>query len=148
METARIIVCEKTGCWAVALRRELSVRRRVFETRSLDECRQELAAHPASFVLLELRKTNVAAMLEMLDWLSRQTHVRAAVAGDRGLEPWAALVREAGAIDATFSPRAMRAVARLVERHLTDVEPLIARQAAQQSPLDQIRSRLPWPLRQ
>ena len=52
---ARLIVCEHSGRWAVALRRELAEAGvRVWETRTLADCRKELAASPASFVVLEL----------------------------------------------------------------------------------------------
>ena len=51
---ARLIVCERTGAWAVALRRELAALGvRVWETRSAAGCRVELLEHPASFVLLQ-----------------------------------------------------------------------------------------------
>ena len=52
---ARLIVCERTGRWAVALRRELAdAGVRVWETRTLADCWNELAESPASFVVLEL----------------------------------------------------------------------------------------------
>ncbi len=52
---ARLIVCERTGRWAVALRRELAATGvRVWETRTLAGCREELEQSPASFVALEV----------------------------------------------------------------------------------------------
>ena len=48
-------MCERTGRWAVALRRELAATGvRVWETRTLAGCREELEQSPASFVTLEV----------------------------------------------------------------------------------------------
>ena len=63
---ARLLVCERTGCWAVALRRELAEAGvRVWETRTLADCFEELAESPASFVVLELGG-DVAGLLRCL----------------------------------------------------------------------------------
>ncbi len=52
---ARLIVCERTGRWAVALRRELAGSGvRVWETRTLADCRGELSKSAASFAVVEL----------------------------------------------------------------------------------------------
>ena len=49
---AKLIVCERTGRWAVALRRELAEAGvRVWETRTLADCRDELVENPASFAV-------------------------------------------------------------------------------------------------
>ena len=63
---ARLLVCERTGRWAVALRRELAeVGVRVWESRTLDFCWNELAASPASFLVLELG----GDITRLLPWL-------------------------------------------------------------------------------
>ena len=68
---ARLIVCERTGRWAVALRRELAdAGVRVWETRTLAGCREELEQSPASFVALEL----TGDLLALLRFMVRQSH--------------------------------------------------------------------------
>ena len=48
--TGRLIVCERSGTWAAALRRELAEAGvGLGETRSLVECWESLAAATASF---------------------------------------------------------------------------------------------------
>lgn len=140
MQSARIIVCEKTGSWATALRRALSTtRHRVCETRSLAECWRELEQSPASVVAFELKRENCEALIERLLNLSRrfpQAHVIAI--GPRALKPLECLVREAGATHVLFSPRRVADAARLIERHMTQTtgNQLSFRQA--------IWRRLPW----
>jgi transcriptional regulator with GAF, ATPase, and Fis domain len=68
---ARLIVCERTGRWAVALRRELAEAGvRVWETRTLADCWTELAESPASFLVLELG-ADVADLPERLHLASQ-----------------------------------------------------------------------------
>lgn len=60
---ARLIVCERTGRWAVALRRELAGSGvRVHESRSIAECWQGLAESPAGFAVVELTGGNLASV--------------------------------------------------------------------------------------
>ena len=84
MPPARLIVCERTGRWAVALRRELAdAGVRVWETRTLADCWSELAESPASFVVLELRG-DVAGLLALLARQPREFPLaRVAVVADR-----------------------------------------------------------------
>ena len=56
---AHLIVCEPSGRWAVALRRELGPSARVFETRSVAECWERLARSPGSFVVVEATAGNL-----------------------------------------------------------------------------------------
>ena len=120
MQPARVIVCEKTGRWASALRRVLSrAGTRVWETRSLAECWEELARSPASLLALELTPHNDEALLRrLLDLTRRFPAARAIVLGERGLERYGWAVREAGAAHAVFATRHLPAAARLIERHL------------------------------
>ena len=136
---ARLIVCEHTGRWAVALRRELAEAGvRVWETRTLADCRKELAASPASFVVLELSDEPSA----LLRFLARQPRefptARLAVVADelRADQEW--LVREAGAVHFLCSPRQAGLLARLACRHLAQVPP------PPQSLSERIWSSLPW----
>jgi hypothetical protein len=51
----RLVVCERSGRWAMALRRELAgAGLRVWETRNMADCGALLGESPASFVVLEL----------------------------------------------------------------------------------------------
>ncbi|MBC8868552.1 MAG: hypothetical protein H8E44_04005 [Planctomycetes bacterium] len=140
MQSARILVCEKTGSWAAALRRVLSsTQHRVRETRSLAECWRELEQGPASLVALELTRENGEALVRRLLDLSRCfPRARAIVLGRRVLEPFEGLVREAGAAHVLLSPRGVSGAARLIERHMAQAprEQLTFRQS--------IWSRLPW----
>lgn len=140
MQSARIIVCEKTGSWAAALRRALSpTRHRVHETRSLAECRRELAQSPASLIAVEVTMENCETLLErLLDLTRRFPKARAITFGSRALKPLECLVREAGATDVLLSPRRIADAARLIERH-------VAQATGDQLPFRQaIWNRLPW----
>jgi len=140
MRTARLIVCEKTGTWATALRRELAKRSiRVYQTRSLAECFGDLAVFPASFLVLELRESIVEEMIEHLGRLSREyAGARAVILARRGMEPYEWLLREAGAAHVVFSPRRLAPVADMAQRHLA---------VAPEAPLplpERILAELPW----
>jgi DNA-binding response OmpR family regulator len=140
MQPARVIVCEKTGQWAVALRRLLSpAGHRVYETRSWAECWDELARSPASLLALELTPHNDEALLKRLFDLTRRfPQARAIVVGERGLERYEWAVREAGATHAVFAPRRLAAAARLIERHLALApQPLLTLR-------ETVWRRLPW----
>ena len=140
MAAAKLIVCEKSGTWAAALRRELAADEiRVYETRSLAECCDELRAAPASFVLCEATAANVANVCEFLAWLARRRpDTRAVVAASADAAEFADLFYEAGAIHVVTNARALRVAANLVRRHLQ-------RFPAQQDSLrTQLWSRLPW----
>lgn len=139
MPPARLIVCEKSGRWAVALRRELGAKPRVYETRSLPECWEELAASPASWLLLEVTAANLEGLMVRLESLGRDfPAARAVVCGDRPLASREWLLREAGATHAVFSPRELAPVARLAVRHLAGVS------LPPQSLRERVWERLPW----
>jgi hypothetical protein len=138
-QAARLIVCERSGRWAVALRRELAGSGvRVWETRTLADCRNELVASPASFLVAELGR-NVAGLLGLLARQPRQfPAARIAVVADRDHAAWEWLVREAGAVHFLTSPRCAGMLARLACRHLAQVPP------PSQSLTERIWSSLPW----
>lgn len=139
---ARLIVCERTGRWAMALRHELTgAGVRVWETRTLADCWGELAESPASFVVLELDR-HVAGLLHYLARQPREFPLaRLAVVADRSQAGHEWVVREAGAVCFLASPRRVGPLAQLVCRHLAQV-PL-----PQQSLTDRIWASLPWPER-
>jgi len=120
---ARLIVCERSGRWAVALRRELDADPiRVYETRSLKDCWNMLAEAPASFVLVEWTPRIAEALLDRMARLPRDFPLaRVAVVADRCLARYEWLIREAGAVHFTCSPRQLGPVTRLACRHLAQV---------------------------
>jgi hypothetical protein len=136
---AKLILCERTGRWAVALRRELAEAGvRVWETRTLADCRDELIDNPASFAVLELG-ANVAGLLGLLASQPRRfPAARLAVVADRSQADYELLMREAGAVHFLSSPRQVGLLARLACRHLAQAPPL------QQALADRIWASLPW----
>lgn len=140
MAEARLIVCERTGQWATALRRELNDSGvRLYETRSLADCWQALAKAPASFLVLELTAKNVEPLMAGLARMSREfPAARVAVATDRSTVGYQWLMREAGAIDVVNSPRRLAPLAAVVLRHLAEVP------APQQTMVERIWATLPW----
>jgi PleD family two-component response regulator len=137
--SARLLVCERTGRWAVALRRELAEAGvRVWETRTLDDCCQELAESPASFVILEVGG-NVVGLLRCLARQRREfPRARMAVVADRRWAGYEGLLREAGATSFLSSPRRIAELAQLACRHLAQVPPPV------QSLAERIWAGLPW----
>src|SRR5207247_1424188 len=107
-------------------------------TRSLDECQDELAAAPASLVVLELSQGNLDGLPRHLtDWNRRFPLARAIVVAERKWEPYEWLMREAGAIDFISSPRRLAPLAGVVRRHLGRLPATLS------DPAEQIWSSLP-----
>lgn len=136
---AKLIVCERTGRWAVALRRELAEAGvRVWEMRTLADCRDELVESPASFAVIELG-ANVGGLLRLLARQPRQfPAARLAVVANRSQADHEWLMREAGAVHFVCSLRQVAVLARLACRHLAEVPP------PQQSLAERIWMSLPW----
>ncbi|MBM4088470.1 MAG: hypothetical protein FJ276_03435 [Planctomycetes bacterium] len=140
MPTARMIVCERSEKWTVALRRGLGDDMpRLLETRSLDACWREVAANPGSFVVVECLETNLEQVARWLKRLSaRFPGARAAVVSERGLQPCEWLLREAGAVHVAFSTRETGPLVRILRRHMA------AMPAPDTSLRQQLWDRLPW----
>jgi hypothetical protein len=138
MKSARLIVCEKRGGWAAALRRQW--KGRLYETRSLDACWQMISEWPHSFAVLELTPDNCEELIRRLGDLDREyPGAVAVIVTERQLRPWEWLVREAGAAHVTASPRCLGAVSRLASRHIAAAPDLNL------SPAQRILASLPWP---
>jgi hypothetical protein len=137
---ARLIVCERLGHWAAALRRELlEPDVRVYETRSLAKCCEMLGGHPASFVVAELTRPGVQALLERVAELGRDFPLaRVAVVAERELASCEWLIRESGAVHFCVSLREASVLAHLAVRHLH------ATPQPQRTLPEQIWDRLPW----
>jgi hypothetical protein len=138
--SGRLIVCEREGRWAVALRRELVESGvRVWETRSLADCWEMLSGAAASFLVIELTKGNADAVVRRLLRLPREfPQARAAAVGARGLVGYSCLLREAGAVEFVASPRRLGLLSRMACRHLASVPP------PSQSLAQRIWAGLPW----
>jgi hypothetical protein len=160
---ARLIVCERTGHWAAALRRELeraggggpfragraaevpaaspnaSLPPRIDETRSLAHAFRALAEAPASFLIVELSRGNVDALLDRMPDLARWYPLaRLAVLSDRRLAGWGWLLREAGAVWHASSPRRLAPLLATARRHLATAP------RPRRSLRDRIWAGLPW----
>ncbi len=138
--TPRVIVLERAGIWAAGLRRHLPAELRLRETRSPEECLAELGQAPRSLVALEVPENGVDGMLDLLGAATRRFPMARFVAlAERGLEAHEWLLREAGAVHFTTSPREIDVVARLAERHAARLPQPRTTFAAQ------IWESLPWP---
>jgi len=140
MDQGRLIVCERSGQWAAALRRELAdAGLQVWETPLVADAWQALAAAPAAFLVVELSPPIAEALLGRMAWLARDfPRARVAVVAPRHLAACEWLCREAGAVHFTSSPRRLAALARMIVRHLADVPP------PQQTLVERIWATLPW----
>jgi hypothetical protein len=140
-QPARLIVCERTGRWAIALHRELGTMAfGVYQTRHLNDCRAELIQAPASFIVVELPVEGREAVLEQIaQFLLDFPLARVAVVADSSLECYQWLAREAGAVHFSCSQRQARLLAGIALRHLA-YSP-----SPPQTFTQQLWASLPWP---
>ena len=138
--SARLIVCERRGRWAVLLRKKVAEAGvRVWETRLPADCRAEVAQSPASLVVLELTPHNLEELLKTVSrWGRDYPLLRWAAVADRSLAGCEGLMREAGAVHFTCSPRDAGLLAQLACRHLAQIPP------PPQSLTERIWDSLPW----
>jgi hypothetical protein len=135
-----LILCEKTGRWAVAFRRALADEaRQMIEVRSILGCETMLAQHPASLVAIEITAGNLDAVVGAFPgWLRNFPHCRVMALAAADLASAETLLREAGAVAVLQSTRDAPAACRLIERHFEAVP-------ATDLPLEQaIEATLPW----
>jgi hypothetical protein len=120
MSQPHVIVCERGGIWAAALAKHLPREVRIRQTRALSECGAALAAAPTSLVALEVNAGNVSGALSWLVQMpTRFPLARAVVLADRRLVSYEWLLRDAGAVHFTTSPRELARVASIVRNHLS-----------------------------
>jgi len=135
-----MIICEKTGRWAVAFRRALGEERElIVQVRGLTDCTRQLALSPGSIVAAEVTAGNLDALLVAVpDWLRRFPHCRVIAMLESDVLATETMLREAGVVAVLNATREAPSVIRLIQRHLesapTDDLPL--EQAIQRS--------LPW----
>ena len=134
-----VILCERTGRWARALRRELGdCDVPITETRSISAARQELTAAPASIVALEVSAASLDAVLAFLIGLPHefpQACVVALVDSNQQHREW--LLREAGAVHVVKSTRDVAPLIEIARRHLAPFLP-------QPSLVERILTEIAW----
>ncbi len=138
--SARLIVCERSGSWSVALRGELAEAGvRLWECRGLAEAWEALAQTPAAFVIAEAAEENLDDFLRRMAWFSRDfPQARIAVVAHRNMARFEWPLREAGAVHFLTSPRRLTSLAGMVVRHLANVPP------PPQTMVQRIWASLPW----
>jgi hypothetical protein len=157
MLTSQVVVLERDGHWAAALRHELGRSRpqslhpdsspprheavRVIEVRSWDEFWQRLAQVPAALVAAELTDTNIDSVLAALSRMDRQFPEAAMlILTNRQLVPFRRLLREAGALHFVTSPRRLDEVVEIVLRRFARL-PAATSSAGR---VVEILAELPW----
>lgn len=158
MSTPALLVCERRGDWAFALRRAFAQlpageRPRIVETRSVAECRErwsssdDVGAASAALVV-EWIPAAAEQICELLiaHCRSLPTGVRIVVAAPPADAPersaCESLLREAGATEVVDSPRRVAAAVDLVRRRLAarpQASPIEPKSIA-----DRVRASLPW----
>jgi len=146
MQRVPIIVMERSGQWAAALRRELSSETaRLIETRTLDECWRRLAEWPKGFAAIELTEERIEPLLAGLRQMERRfPKARAIVLASRALSPCADLLREAGAVHFVSSVRSLGPVAELVRRRASQMATASELSAGGDDLLAEVLADLPW----
>lgn len=139
MPTVPLIICEKSGRWALVLRSALQGSVRLVETRAVTQCEESLRAVPTSLVALAITGQNLSAALDFLSRTSKHFPAARLIAllepESESAEP---LLREAGVADVFHSLQQAPAIARLALRHAAQVP-------AEDRPLRElVAARLPW----
>lgn len=118
--SAPLIVCERTGDWAMHLRRALAQHKvPLREVRSLLECDEQLLESPESCLFLALDVGRQADVVDFVAaWSDRFPRCRIVIGAPRDQAGYEPLFREAGAVHFVTSPRDLAATATIIERHL------------------------------
>ncbi len=140
IRNAALIVCEKSGHWALALRRSRRMDPKcLVETRSQQECLEVLADYPYSFVVAEVTLSNITSVYKLFAQIHQLfPHAAVAAAFRPDCRSFEYMLREAGAVHVIFSILSVDSVANMARRHLaTTPMPELSWQ-------EQIMSQLPW----
>lgn len=137
----RIILCEQSGVWTPAmLRAEPNVRKYWKRFSHWPAAWEAFQARRGSFLIVELWPDNLPAILDALRWIDRfAPESRLAATADRQWAELEWMLRQAGVVHFTTSPRQAGALVETALRHLKQ----IARPA--RTPTERIWRRLPWP---
>lgn len=139
MSSGRCLVFERTGAWAMALRRELAdTGTRLVETRTWDQFIAELAAAPASVACLE------SVGLRPDEWVRRLARLhddfpfsRVVMFAEGGACEDELVWRDLGVVEVVRSRRDLAATCLIVRRHVRSA-------AADESMRARLFRRLPW----
>lgn len=146
-----LVVCERTGSWAEALRQAAIRAGRpaisIVETRSTTECRQRLGERrPISAgvpLVVELSLAAAAEVCELLAWHTRRFGAAPRmVVASREAADYESVVREAGATSFVSSPRDMRSCVAEYFRYRDD--PAHVPVEDRRTLVERIRDSLPW----
>jgi len=139
--TLNWIVCERTGRWAAALRRELEAdASELYETRLPEELSAAIeATKQATVVVVELRRDGLGPLLDALVLAERRgTRVLPVAVANADLAGVEGVAREAGAVHFVTSPRQCHELVELGRRHQRRVP------APVQTLRERVWARLPW----
>ena len=137
---AQLIICEKRGLWAAALRwHQKPHRTAMLETRSLMDARSELQKTPDSVVALEATAANVEGVLRLLlESRLAWPRSRIIVLLTNEVAGFDELFWESGAALVVVSPRRLDLVMRFVQKCLAMQEP------PEMTMRERVWTRLPW----
>lgn len=142
--TIRLLLCEKSGRWAIGWKRALarSEWRGIQQVRSLMQCEQALVENPARIAAVEVTAENAEfALAALAAWRVRWPQCRTLALLTPPLEPWTPWLLDAGALAVATSTRDLPRLTRLVKRFAAE-NPL----TEPELPLREgIWRRLPWP---
>lgn len=141
------IVYERSGQWAARWRHIVAEgpprceqAGALREARSLAECRELLVEQPAGFLVMELQQSQVDAACQLLLDLHRLApRVASGVVSTPELAGHEWLLRELGAVHYITSPRKLREMVAVADRHLAGLPQV------ELSLEDRVWRRLPWP---
>jgi hypothetical protein len=142
MAIAPLIVLERDGHWAAALRLAMGdAVVPLVEIRSWDECWPRLEKRPSALVAVELTDANVDAVVAALERIDRRFPQAAVlILAERTLAPYRSVLCEAGALHFVSSPRKLGGVNEILRRCSNFSETA----ASASSRLDEIVAELPW----
>ena len=137
---ARLIVWERDGSWARHLRRFLTpAGPRVYEVRTSDTCREMVGESPTSIVVASWSSSTSD---ELTNLVTRFRHdhpfARTIAVADRSVEPLRWQILETGIVWLCTSPRELKPVVEIVQRHLEQAP------KPSRSPEQRIWDELPW----
>jgi len=140
MKKSKFIICESSTHWAFHLSEHFRGEPwRMNQLRSPVQSWKELEKFPGSLVVWELTERAIGSIIgSLIRATSCFPLARSVVVGTRDWCPYEWILREAGAVDAIFSPRDLGRLIRLAKRHFESIP------IAPQSWNERIWSRLPW----
>jgi hypothetical protein len=156
MEFPPLLICERTGTWAAALRRvdRSTIEQpppRIVEARSLVECRKGFdGPSSADFAVAPLVvESTIGDLADLLDLLTvhvrRRPRVPRFVVGPLPSDDFELLLREAGAVDWIASPRGVDRIVQTLRRYDPSVAaPRVSLLEPPISLTDRLRASLPW----